>query len=68
MLATYVAILLLWKKIDYMDGLKKLYVIEIKILWTNFGLPYLECLALNSKWAMPIIKKWMRKLKGLIVP
>jgi hypothetical protein len=67
MLATYVARLLLWKKIDNMDGLKKLYVIEIEILWANFGLPYLGCLALNSKWAMPIIKKQMRKLKRLII-
>jgi hypothetical protein len=62
---------LVLQKNNWLHGLHKniKYMIGIEKLWANFGLPYLECLALDSKWGMVIIKKQMHKLyKRLIVP
>jgi hypothetical protein len=49
-MAIDVSRLVLQKK-NWLHGLLKniKYVIGIENLWANFGLPYLECLALYSK-------------------
>ncbi len=63
MMAIDVSRLVLPKK-KWLHGLFKniKYVIGIENLWANFGLRYLECLVLDSKWKMVIIQKQMHKL------